>query len=139
MMTSAPLSNDHLPRHRLGAEIGTAHVNSHNLVEVFHRHVEQGSGPVSAGIVDEDVDWPEFRECCRRPFHMGDIQRQYLCGAACRFNFARDSLQAIAAPRREHDVGAGLGECRSAGAAEAATRTSNQRPPAVEAKGRRSR
>ena len=67
---------DQPARHRLRDEIGGAHVEAHDRVEVLDRDVHQQLRPVGAGIVDQDVE--RLRRADRRLHggEVGDVEHQ---------------------------------------------------------------
>ena len=77
-------------------EIGGAHVEAHDDVEVLDGDVEQGLGAVGAGVVDEDV---EGFGPCDRLLHggeIGDVQHQRIGFLAARADGGRSGLDLAA-------------------------------------------
>jgi hypothetical protein len=71
---TARSSCDHPARDRLSCEISAPHVQIHDGVEIFHRHIGERIWPVGAGIVYEDVIWlPRVNRRVKRR-HVSDIK-----------------------------------------------------------------
>ena len=62
----------------LGDEVGRAHVEPHDGVEVVDGDVEQRLGPVGAGVVDEDVEGLGAGYCRLHGGEVGDVEDERL-------------------------------------------------------------
>ena len=68
-----------------------------------------------AGVVDEDVKWPDAPEFALDSLDIGDIKWQRVGRSKRRSNFRGARLEFIVASRNERHLGAGLGERDCAG------------------------
>ena len=136
MMEPGWLRLDEAARHGLGDEIGSAHVEAHDGVEVVDGDVEQRLWAVGAGIVDEDVERVGAAAMARCM-----AARSVTSSTSVSAFWPRARIAAAAASISDcgagcqGDVRAGIGQRTGGGEADAAAGAGDEGTLAVEAEG----
>ena len=126
---------DQPARHGLGDEVGRAHVEAHDGVEVLDGDVEQQLGPVGAGVVDEDVERLGARDRGLHGGEVGDVEDERLGLLPARTDRRRRRLDLARRARHQRHMRSGVRQRRGRRQADAPPGARHQRTLAVEAEG----
>ena len=137
MLTIAPSPCSSITRHRgLREDERGRGVEVERPLEVAGAGVEERARWRAAGVVHDDVDAPELLEAGGRErldvrvlVHVGRARTR--ARRPKRADVGGDGLELLRRPRREHDVGAGLGQPACGGRADAPARAGDDRDLAV--------
>jgi hypothetical protein len=126
---------DQLARDGLRHEIGGAHIQRKDEIEIFCLHVDEGCRLIGSGIIDQDVESRLFANRLSHRVNVADVERKMRSLLATRADRLGCLLDFLCCARSKRDIRAGICQRGGGRKANASAGTRHQGALTVEAKG----